>query len=154
MGVYVCHICGDVFDGDLPTAIEPHGEELPILACNRCRWGEYVEAKECKACGEYFPDNNNYGFCDTCIDENATIEMAIELGENDLVNMEINSLLVSLFTREEIEAILLKIVKENRLKYKRKCNWYCLESRNIDNYVEELRYKVRQNKERLEKGKA
>lgn len=70
--------------------------------------GDWVDATECKVCGEWFNDEHYRKVCDDCLDENATFENAIKMGDEEYCQHEvkINGYLANEFSTDQIEAIL------------------------------------------------
>lgn len=136
---YVCEDCGRVLDEEeLPVYNEDYGFETGIGyksiiqeivdTCN-CG-GSFVEATECE-CGEYFNDCDNIGICNNCLEENATFENAIKIGNENPEKISINGYFASEFTVEEIEEILRReLIESSEFVDKRKHKEYCLNNKN------------------------
>lgn len=73
--------------------------------------GAFVEAEICPICGEYKPKDLNK-VCDYCLEDEETLETALEMGEKFKDDIEINSFLASVFTPQEIEEILTREFKQ------------------------------------------
>lgn len=136
---YICEDCGRVLDEEeLPVYKEDYGfqtgvgwksMEQELLDSCSCG-GEFVEATECETCGEYFNDCDNIKICENCIEENATFENAIEIGEQNPKEISINGYLASEFTNEEIEEILKReLVESSEFVDKRQHKEYCLNNK-------------------------
>lgn len=135
---YVCEYCGKVLDEEeLPVYNEDYGFETGIGyksiiqeivdTCN-CG-GNFVEATECEMCGEYFNDCDDIGICNNCLEENATFENAIKIGDDNPEKIYINGYLASEFTNEEIEEILRReLVESSEFVDKRKYKEYCIKN--------------------------
>ena len=135
--MWVCENCGRPYDENY---LEPEVEKLFIdgqlvheekgYYCH-CG-GSIVPAKQCEVCGEYYiEDDITDGVCYQCLDKQKTYENVIEMGIECVENIEVNGFLASVFTPQEIEAILMvafeKLPKQVRDRY-------------IDNYFEEDYY--------------
>lgn len=107
--MYICTECMEVFE-NLSWWTEPHGEEM--CGCPYCG-GTAQEAKKCEICNEYYLEEELHGgVCDKCIGEyrkdfNACYK--VSLGET--TEIEINSLLASLFDAGDIEQILKEYIR-------------------------------------------
>ena len=73
--------------------------------------GAFVEAEICPICGEYKPKDLNK-VCDYCLEDEETLETALEMGDKFKDEVEINSFLASVFTPQEIEEILTREFKQ------------------------------------------
>ena len=115
---YKCIACGNIFEeGEQAVWYETHGFDLPPYekwsGCPLCK-GAYEETVKCAVCrSEHLEDELSGGVCDECIDEyrkdfNSCYEMSI--GEK--TNIEINSLLASLFDVGDIEQILKEYIRD------------------------------------------
>ena len=112
MNRYKCNHCGREFE-EPDVVTEPHGEK--VGCCPYCH-GWFEEVYECKICGDFFTDDElTNGVCDECIYEHATdIDFCAKLG-NDyqaLEKININGLVASFFTEEQINTIMLNKLKE------------------------------------------
>lgn len=120
----VCVNCGKIFDEEIGTHTEYHGHSAYYnevvdndAVCPDCHYGELVEATKCLVCGEWFYDENGVEVCEVCIDKSANIENGYELGEHDCCEVKVNGFLASVFTEDDIHAILLDYLKANKDKY-------------------------------------
>lgn len=97
MEYFMCERCGKVYDGD----------ETPLSG--DCECGGYLEdAMKCEICGEIFiPDDYNC-ICDECLEKNASVDTVFELYGDLNETIEINDFLANVFSKDEIEEILLK----------------------------------------------
>lgn len=140
--MYICNRCGNLCcDCDLPTYTEDYGFETgvgwrscPQTFVDSCSCGgDFVEASRCKLCDEYFDDEHYNGICDVCLDENATYENALLIGEENADTIEINSFLLNSFTKEQIEEILKRELEQARkidkAKIDKDAKEYCLDDK-------------------------
>jgi hypothetical protein len=71
----------------------------------RCECGgELTEAKQCKICGEWIPEDSPE-ICDVCIEEHTTLDNAIAYGEDNTESVELNGFLAAL-GKDTIEKVL------------------------------------------------
>lgn len=119
--MYICERCGNVIEDDeFPTEVQCHGYtslgdsfDETIDGCCSCG-GEYVEAYQCKVCGEWFSEDDLcYDVCDDCRKAYATVSYALEQGKNDTTTVTINGFVADALTEEEINRILAKWMTEN-----------------------------------------
>ena len=115
-----CLDCGHIFEeGDRHEWKEARGEYWgqpayeTVVGCPRCG-GAYEETKPCASCGsERFEDDLYGGICKECLSEyDNDLDTCLKLGEINKEEIEINSLLVTMFTQAEIEEILIRELKE------------------------------------------
>lgn len=128
MGMYRCDKCGTIFDANEAKMImESHGldsqpyEEL--MACPSCSSLDNVWVEKCEICGEW--EDRQYihgGVCEDCMDSvKNDYRLIYDMCEyfNEKVEVDINPLLASMFTEEEINKILLdsldKRAREDKL---------------------------------------
>lgn len=141
--MYVCNRCGEVTD-ELESYTEMHGAEGtsnygPITFDKECHCGgNFVEAKQCNLCGEWFdPDTLYDGICEDCLKKATTEENAYKLGEECKESVEINGFLKSVFDTDEIEQILKNAYEDLPQYYKnRDATNYCLDD--IEAFAETL----------------
>lgn len=122
--MYICDKCGKLCeDDDLPTYEEDFGYDTGVgwrsakqtFVDNCSCGGEFVEAKECAICGEWFTDDEIInGYCKECLEEEMTYENAIKCGSENEESVAINGFLASCFDSSEIEEILLKTLNETK----------------------------------------
>ena len=137
MGYKICNRCGyaattDEIGWDKSFLCEIEGQsyyEDVLNNCPHCN-GEFVDAVECKICGSYHEADTPhwYGYCDECLENEATFEMAMEIGKYNKESVQLNGLLTYMFTNEEIEKILLDYAANNQNK-ERNAKAYCLDDK-------------------------
>lgn len=129
----ICEECGYLCDrDDIGTVSEWRGEchgvecyEDVIDTCPHCG-GTFVATVECKICGSYHKDEWGWiGYCDECLEKEATFEMATEIGKDNKESVKVNGLITHMFTADEIEAILLDYAK-NHQERDENAKTYCL----------------------------
>ena len=115
-----CLECGHIFEeGERHEWKEARGEYWgqpayeTVVGCPRCG-GVYEETKLCAVCESEQLDDALYGgICKSCLAEYENdLETCLKLGAIDKGEIEINSLLVTMFTAAEIEEILIRELKE------------------------------------------
>lgn len=117
---YKCLECGHIFeDGEQDCWEEGRGEywgtvcSETMSGCPLCR-GEYEETTPCKICGSERLDDELFGgVCEECIDEyRKNFNVCYELSIEEKTEIEINSLLASLFDVSDIEQILKEYIRD------------------------------------------
>lgn len=117
---YRCLDCGYSFeDGEQSFWTESRGEFWGVSCsenmggCPRCGGG-YEETKKCEICeNDFFDDQLTFGVCDDCVNKyNNDIEMCYKIGEKELDPVEINCFLASIFSRKQIEGILMRELRK------------------------------------------
>lgn len=106
--VYKCSSCGGSFDeSDLEHF---RGEEGNIDICPVCGGDDFWDFDVCDKCGEEFPvDELHEGFCESCILEKQYDYMTCyRYGAYYSEPMRINSFLAAMFSKQEVEEILLR----------------------------------------------
>lgn len=135
--MYICEDCGNT-EEELTTTNNPvwiegrlvHDEKI----VDRCRCGgDYVKAKKCSECEEWFAELNGYGkdkICDSCLERHINFETAIAYGEETEEEIEINGYLANQFTAYQINAILERELREYVMLGGKTCDrQYCLEDK-------------------------
>ena len=135
--MYICERCGNVIEDDeFPTEVQCHGYtslgdsfDETIDGCCSCG-GEYVEAYQCKVCGEWFAEDDLcYDVCDDCVKENETVAEALSIGEEYTEQVDINGFVAKVLSVEQINNILSRWVEENFVDRSKDVVEYCGESR-------------------------
>lgn len=117
-----CVECGHVFsEYELNTWEESRGEHFGIpcyekmSGCPICG-GYYEDAVECDICGEnHLASELTGGVCEDCIKTyQHDVDMHFKVGANDTDSVELNCFLASVFTKEDIELILLNEIKSRK----------------------------------------
>lgn len=115
-----CLECGHIFEeGERHEQREYRGEFWgqpsyeTVAGCPKCG-GAYEETKPCAVCESEQLDEDLYGgICKSCLAEYENdLDTCLKLGAIDKEEIEINSLLVTMFTQAEIEEILIRELKE------------------------------------------
>ena len=119
--MYKCLKCGHIFEnGEQETWQESRGEfwgqpvSETMNGCPKCH-GDYAETMPCVECGSEQLDEDLYGgMCKECREPYVNdFDTCLKLGEIQKESIEINSLLVTMFTASEIEEILVRELKES-----------------------------------------
>ena len=117
---YKCLECGHIFeDGEQACWSENRGEFWGVSCsenmsgCPLCK-GKYEETVQCAVCGsEHLPDELFGGVCEDCIDEyRKDFNSCYEFSSGEKTEIEINSLLASLFDVSDIEQILKEYIRD------------------------------------------
>lgn len=115
-----CLDCGHIFEkGEEDRWEEPRGEfwgqpvTETMTGCPYCG-GDYEETKPCVECGSEQLEEDLYsGMCKECLEPYVNdFDTCFKLGEVQKESIEINSLLVTMFTASEIEEILVRELKQ------------------------------------------
>lgn len=116
--MFKCENCGSVFENPeikkgylCECGMQSIYESIGV--CPNCSCDEYHEAKKCSVCGEYFSETELFGgTCQQCIDEYTfDIDGCYELSQNDNPSIEINGFLATMFSKSQIEDLLLRELK-------------------------------------------
>lgn len=122
---YKCIECGHIFEkGEEKHWTESRGEfwgkpaEEPMTGCPHCK-GDFEETSPCGICGsEKTEEEIVGGVCLDCLDNyKHDTDTCLKLGELEREEIELNSFLLSIFTRDEIEEALVLALNELK-KYK------------------------------------
>lgn len=117
-----CVECGHVFsEYELSTWEESRGDHFGIpcyekmSGCPICE-GDYEDVVECDICGEnHLVRELTGGVCEDCIKTyQHDVDMHFKVGANDTDSIELNCFLASVFTKEDIELILLNELKSRK----------------------------------------
>lgn len=138
----VCNRCGTVVDyNDLGYVTEVHGERHRNTHC-KCG-GDFIPAKRCKLCGGWFDNTELHGICEGCLSDDETVESALAIGDYSTENVEINGFVASALSKEQINSILVKWVKENFVDHSKAVVQY-LES-DMSSFADYLEDKYKEN---------
>lgn len=145
--MYVCDRCGELREGDdLPAYTEDFGYDTGVGWCscpqtmvgNCSCGGQFIKAGTCDVCKNYFDDSYN-SVCETCKEENATFENALKFGDEDKGSVEINGLLLQMFSTNEIEEILKRELNQSldikKSDYNNTAKKYLMESEYYEDWL-------------------
>lgn len=120
--MYICKDCGEVFDEIYVK------EDFEILDCGtrketyemcpHCGSDDFVEAKQCKICGEFFADDELDYVCDDCVDDYKNdVDLCLRMCERDEVtsSLTLNGFWDTYFSESEVEKILRDYFVKNIL---------------------------------------
>lgn len=119
--MYKCYDCGHIFDkGEEEKWFEVVGEYggrsclEELVGCPLCR-GQFGVTEKCAICGSEHLSHVLHGdVCDECVDlYKHDIDICFEIGKKYKESIELNCFLSSVFSKEEIEEILLQHLKES-----------------------------------------
>lgn len=122
--MYICVDCGHIFDeGEQAHCSESRGEcwgahcSEDMDGCPLCK-GDYEEIEPCEVCGSYEYEGELYGgVCEHCISEcENDFGACYEISKDEVQSVEINALLATLLTEQEINFILwnhINLLKPN-----------------------------------------
>lgn len=103
-----CSFCERCFGEDEITIYR--GDKV----CPYCGHEDFEEAVQCKVCGDYFFDDElTCGVCEECKDDlkfpyKHDPKKCYELSKDEQEEVSLNAFLVSQFTTEQIEEVLMK----------------------------------------------
>jgi hypothetical protein len=120
---YRCLDCGHLFEsGEEGCSKEYRGEHFgqdcyeKMSCCPLCG-GDFDEAKPCKICGFYELEEEltlNH-VCNKCIDSyKYDIDSCYDIGKNENQDIELNLFLSIMFSKDDIENILLNELKKQK----------------------------------------
>ena len=126
--MFKCLNCAWVFEEEEMSSFEEHhGDDFyeTVSCCPHCGWDDYEEAVKCSVCGEWHTESEGkYSeMCDECLNEAKFLyrydaKKCFDLSKDEKDSVEINSFLLSQFSVEEIERILLnELTWEQRTPY-------------------------------------
>ena len=152
-----CVECGHVFsEYELNTWEESRGEHFGIPCCEKmsgcpiCE-GDYDDAVECDVCGEnHLASELTGGVCEDCIKKyQHDVDMHFKIGANDTDSIDLNCFLASVFTKEDIELILLNALKLRKEYAKKQVESDCERFIEYDRewFAERLAEEVKKNED-------
>ncbi len=148
--MFICQKCGRMLeDYEIGTEHQRHGYTslgAPIdepMTSNCSCGGEYVKATKCLVCGEWFlPDTfSTQKVCDDCLENEKTVNNALEIGHENQEEVHINGFVKSVLTPEKINEILEKWVSENFVDGSFDVVKYCDEDKYYYEYWIEEKYR-------------
>lgn len=116
----ICERCGDIVSlENAPVGSQKlyiDGEHIATehyLACRHCK-GMLSEAKICPACKTIYITQEE-DICEDCWDDAQTLDNCLEIGRGEFMDEEvsINGFLATVYSKEDIERILIKDFKTN-----------------------------------------
>lgn len=115
-----CLECGWLFPKGEEDRWEESGEfwgqpvSETVTGCPSCG-GAYEETTPCVECGkEHLADDLYGGMCKKCLEPYVNdFDACLKLGEMQKENIEVNALLLTMFTTSEIEEILIRELKKS-----------------------------------------
>lgn len=122
---YKCIECGHIFEeGEQAVWKERRGEHWgtpcteEMSGCPLCK-GDFQKTFKCAICGAEHTEEELHGdVCDDCIDEyRKDFDTCYKISKGETVNVEINALLASIFSVEEIEEIIVDFIRKNECFY-------------------------------------
>ena len=93
---------GYIYD-DTPYGRFALATDHTLSGCLECG-GELVEAKRCKICGEWIPEDS-LDICDVCLEDGTNLDNALEYGAEATESVELNGFLAEL-GKDTIEKVL------------------------------------------------
>ena len=115
-----CLECGCLFPKGEEDRWEESGEfwgqpiSETVTGCPSCG-GAYEETTPCVECGkEHLADDLYGGMCKKCLEPYVNdFDVCLKLGEMQKESIEVNALLLTMFTTAEIEEILIRELKQS-----------------------------------------
>lgn len=114
--MFICDHCHEEFDE--PKFV--HGDEGTGDVCPNCGSSDFQEAKQCEICGDYFQEDDVYGWdhkvCRHCIEEHKyDLNLLLTATKDEKADIEIPMLVRYILDDDDIERILLQEL-ERRVK--------------------------------------
>ena len=111
--MYICNNCGAELEySDIRVQKDYYNEgDGERWFCPHCISENIEEAKSCEICGKNIPQSHFGNICDACIEEECTVDNAIEFGRNEKTDVKVNEFVAHMLTEEEINELLELIVK-------------------------------------------
>ena len=107
--MYECLICDRRFH-EFDVQTDEFGNRRAV--CPYCK-GDIEDMYECKICGELMSEDDLWGgVCLECIDKHTNLDNCIEFGNDDKRKVEVNGFIFSLLTEEQINDILVRIIRD------------------------------------------
>lgn len=139
--MFICKKCGSVMDESklvhAKYLLSDYRGGTYESDCHCRCGGEVSETKQCKTCGEHFDASDMYGeYCKDCLNSEMTVDNAIKCGAEVDARREvsINGYLASLFSEEDIDALLERELgckmaesRRNTMVAIDKAEWFCKE---------------------------
>ena len=118
--MYICSYCGKTFEDEEVETVES-AESIVVDGCScrtfvlsSCTCGRELEKTSmCEKCGE--PVEEGYSLCETCLEEYKTVDIALEIGGEWDGCINLNGFLLSFYSCEDIEQILLDSLRNERV---------------------------------------
>lgn len=136
--IYKCNECDSVFTE--PDKIRHRHTELDegdwyetFEVCPVCRGDDFEEIHQCEVCGEPIPSTEF--LCKECEHTLTSEKGIIEFGAQEMVSININSLITYLYDSDDINRILLDHLKKES-DYKEKIADFVADTH--DEYIEYL----------------
>lgn len=127
--MYICERCGKLHtEEDFNTYPQDYGAgEYIDFSCTSCG-ADCNEANCCKICDDFFDTKDHpYSICEKCLKENATVENAFAMGEDNKEFVKINGFLYHIFNAKDIEDILKKVALERLSTLEDEAIEYCFQ---------------------------
>lgn len=134
--MYICKDCWKIYDDEeVETCYECESSRKNVFVVGSCVkvddcicGGELVKAVHCERCGSWVEVGNS--LCEDCLEEYKTLETALDIGEEWDGCISLNGFLLSFYSREDIEQILLDCIRnEDEEKVNRAVERYCKEDK-------------------------
>ena len=119
--MYRCKECGNLFEeGEQATWQESRGEfwgnpcTENMSGCPLCK-GNYEETSKCICCGNenFLEEELENGVCNECIEKHTKdFDFCIKAGEEARENVKINGAVLSIWSADEINEILIEELKK------------------------------------------
>lgn len=144
--MYICRDCRKVYEDEEVEHIEEVPYSHPLnntrftveTTCD-CR-GEIAKAVECEGCGEWTTEERE--LCIDCINKYKNIDTMLEIGADYEESISLNGFLISAFTKDDIEQMLIDALKrQEKQMLDNAINKYCEEDLDYFYGVAERKWK-------------
>lgn len=145
--MYICSYCGKTFEDEEVETVESEesivvdGYSCRTFVLSSCTCGRELEkASICQKCGA--PVEEGYSLCEICLEEYKTVDVALEIGEEWDGCITLNGFLLSYYSREDIEQILLDSIRNESVdKVQKAVSRYCEEDKECFRECAEKKWK-------------
>lgn len=150
---YKCLDCGHIFEDGEEGSFFENGEfwgapySQRKSCCPLCK-GNYEETTPCVICGSEHLDNELAGgVCDECLENyKYDIRLCFEIGKFATETIDLNSFIISMFDKEEIEEILFQaLLNDEKIHGKVDCQKFINEDKSW--FAERLTEEVKKNEQ-------
>ena len=139
--MYICLDCGKVFENEeVEYSNENEGLNVDSFLGRPIRCESFIEVEDCTCggivekaipcenCGAWIPELNT--LCDECLEKYKTLDTALDIGGEWDGNISLNGFLLSFYSRDDIEQILLDSIRNEREeKVRNAVERYCNEDK-------------------------
>lgn len=151
--MYICPDCGRTYeDEEVVSVYKEDHISGNVFLCRPITCESFVEVADCDCgcelekavpcenCGSWVEDGNT--LCEDCLQEYKTIDVALDIGGEWDGCVSLNGFMLSFYSREDIEQILLDSIRnESEEKVRRAVEKYCNEDKECFKECAERKWK-------------